>query len=160
MIIFINGSINSGKSTIGKLLIKSLPNTALVEFDSIRAMFEWMPLEKAISITIDLGINLIKDFVKHNMSVVVPYPTSEQGYKLITERLSDLNQKIYFFTLAPKLEEILKDRGTRKLNEWEEGRIKHHYNIGIHNPSFGIIVDNTKQTPEETVKEILTKINI
>ena len=65
---------------------------------------------------------------------------------------------MYFFTLAPKLETILTNRGSRELNDLERERIKHHYDIGIHNPSFGIIIDNTNQTPEETTKDILAKI--
>ena len=155
MIIFINGSINSGKTTVSKLLADRLSKVALVEFDDIRNMFSWMPLEEAIPITLDIGINLIKDLVKNNMSVIVSYPLSKKDYDLINERLSDINQKIYFFTLSPKLEEILKDKGSRKLTKWEIERIKYHYSTGIHNPSFGITIDNTHKTPEETVEEIL-----
>ncbi|MFA6076952.1 MAG: hypothetical protein WC735_02650 [Candidatus Paceibacterota bacterium] len=158
MIIFINGSINSGKTTVSKLLVSHFPKTALIELDDIRDMFSWMPLEEAIPITINLGINLIKDFVKKNMSVIVSYPLSQKNYDYITNKLKDTEVKKYFFTLAPKLEKILTNRGTRKLTKWEEERIKHHYDIGIHNPSFGIVIDNTDQTPEETTKEILGNI--
>ncbi|KKQ18786.1 MAG: hypothetical protein US33_C0045G0005 [Parcubacteria group bacterium GW2011_GWC1_36_9] len=158
VIIFINGSINSGKTTVSKLLTGHLPKTAFIELDDIRNMFNWMPLEEAIPITIDLGVNLIKDFVKKDMSVIVSYPLSQKNYNSITEKLSDINQRKYFFTLSPKLEKILENRGPRRLTKWEKERIKHHYDIGIHNPLFGIIIDNTNQTPDETVKEILKNI--
>ena len=71
MIIFLNGSINSGKSTIAKLLVKAMPNAAIVEIDALREMINWMP---------------------------------------------------------------------------------------IHAPSFGTVINNTKQTPEETTEEILKNI--
>jgi adenylate kinase family enzyme len=159
MIIFINGSINSGKTTVSKLLASRLSNIALVELDDIRNMFSWMPLEEAIPITLDIGINLIKDLVKNNMSVIVSYPLSQKNYDLIIKKLSGIKQKIYFFTLAPKLEKVIKNRGSRKLTKSEKGRIKYHYDIGIHNPSFGITIDNTNQTPEETVEEILKNLD-
>jgi len=38
MIIFLNGSINSGKSTVAKLLIKGLSNCALLEIDVFHEM--------------------------------------------------------------------------------------------------------------------------
>jgi hypothetical protein len=44
------------------------------------------------------------------------------------------------------------------LTDWERQRIQHHYNIGIHKPNFGEIIDNTDQAPEETAKLILNKI--
>jgi len=73
--------------------------------------------------------------------------------------LKDVDTKIYIFTLAPKLEKALTNRGTRELDDWEKERIQHHYNIGIPNPSFGEIIDNSDQAPEETADHILNKIS-
>ena len=42
MILFINCSINSGKSTIAKLLAKKIKNSAILEIDFLRAMINWM----------------------------------------------------------------------------------------------------------------------
>lgn len=42
MIIFINGSINAGKSTVAEKLAKKFDKPALVEIDNIGAFFEWM----------------------------------------------------------------------------------------------------------------------
>jgi hypothetical protein len=72
--------------------------------------------------------------------------------------LKDLDEKIFVFTLAPKLDKVLTNRGARELDDAERERIKHHYNIGIANPTFGEIIDNSEQTPEETAKFILNKI--
>ena len=158
MIIFLNGSINAGKTTVAKLLANKIPDTAIVEIDSLRAMIEWMPIEKAVPINLENTISVIKNFTKRNLNIVVPYPLSQKNYDFVVNELKDINTKMYFFTLAPKLETILTNRGSRELNDLERERIKHHYDIGIHNPSFGIIIDNTNQTPEETTKDILAKI--
>ena len=158
MIIFINGSINSGKSTVSKILAKELPNIALIEIDVLREMIDWMPLEKSILINLDNSISLIENFSRKGLDVIVVYPLSQKNYEYITSKIKDLNEKIYCFTLAPKLEKALSNRGTRDLNELETERIKHHYDIVIHTPSFGEIIDNSEQSPEETAKIILDKI--
>jgi len=158
MIIFINGSINSGKSTVTKLLARELPNTALIEIDVLREMIEWMPLEKAIPLNLENAVSLIRNFAKRNLNVIVPYPMSLKNYDYMMASLGDLGVMISVFTLAPKLEKVLTNRGTRELTDWERQRIQHHYDTDIHKPNFGEIIDNTEQTPEETVKIILNKI--
>jgi hypothetical protein len=159
MIIFINGSINSGKSTIAKLLAESLGNTANIEVDKIRNFVDFMPLEQSIPINLKNTVDLIKNFVENGLNVVIPYPLSQKNYEYFVDKLKDIDTKIWVFTLAPKLEKVLLNRGNRELDEWEISRIKHHYEVGIHNPSFGEIIDNSDQLPEETTKIILDIIN-
>ncbi len=158
MIIFLNGSINSGKSTVAKLLAKKIPNAATVEIDAFREMIDWMPIDTAVPINLENAIAVIRNFTKHGISCIVPYPLSEKNHAYIADALSDLGTAIHYFTLAPSIETALSDRGARKLDDPERERIKHHYTIGIHTPSFGMIIDNTEQTPEETTKEILNNI--
>lgn len=158
MIIFLNGSINSGKTTVAKILTDKISNTALLEIDNLRQMINWMPLEEAIPINLENSISLIKNFSNRRLNVIVPYPLSQKNYNFIMDGLKDLDTKIYFFTLAPKLEKVLTNRGNRELNDSEKERIKYHYNIGIHKPTFGEIIDNEEQTPEETAELILEKI--
>lgn len=158
MIIFINGSINSGKSTVTKLLVKELSNTALIEIDVLREIIEWMPLEEAIPLNLENALTLIRNFIARDLNVIVPYPLSQKNFDYFTAGLKDLDIETHVFTLAPKLEKALTNRGTRELTDWERQRIQHHYDIGIHKPTFGEIIDNTDQTPEETVKIILNKI--
>ncbi|MEI7688615.1 MAG: hypothetical protein WCI91_00340 [Candidatus Nomurabacteria bacterium] len=159
MIIFINGSINSGKTTVSKILAYKLSNVALIEIDSLREMIDWMPLNEAIPINLENTISLIKNFSNKNLNTIIPYPLSKKNYDFILNELKDINTKIYTFTLAPKLETVLINRGTRELDDSERERIKYHYNIGIHKPIFGEIIDNSNQTPEETANFILSKIS-
>ncbi len=158
MLIFINGSINSGKSTVTKLLVKELPKTALIEVDVFHEMIEWMPIDEAIPLNLENALTVIRNFTNRGLNVIVPYPLSQRNYDYFITGLKDLEVETHVFTLAPKLEKTLTNRGTRELTDWEKGRIQHHYDIGIHKPNFGEIINNTDQTPEETVKVILNKI--
>lgn len=158
MIIFINGSINAGKTTIAKILANKLSNSALLEIDVFHTMIEWMPIDQAVPINLENAISVIKNFSNRGLNVIVPYPVSQKNYDYIMNCLKDIDTNIYFFTLSPKIEKTLTNRGTRELNDWERERIKHHYDIGINSPSFGEIIDNSEQTPEETTEIILSKI--
>ena len=159
MIIFLNGSINSGKSTVAKLLAAQLPRTALVEVDVLRNMIDWMPIDEAIPINLENAVALVRNFANNDLNVLVPYPLSEKNHAYVVESLKDVTTKIFFFTLAPRLEKVLSNRGHRELNEWERSRIRHHYDIGIPKPSFGIIIDNSEQTAEETAGIIKAKVS-
>jgi len=158
MIILLNGSINSGKSTIAKLLAKKIKQSALIEIDSFRDMIGWMPLDKSIPLNLKNAVSVIKNFSENDITSIVPYPLSQKNYDYLLKELEITKEKICAFTLSPKLESVIKNRGKRKLTEQEIERIKYHYSIGINKPSFGDIIDNTNQTPEETAKIIYAKI--
>ena len=160
MIIFINGSINSGKTTVANILVAKIPKTAHIEIDSLRRFISWMSLDESIPINLENTASIIKNFVKSELNVVVTYPLSQKNYDYLLGQLADLNEKIYAFTLNPKLNVVLTKRGTRKIVGSEKKRIKYHYKIGINNPSFGEVIDNSNQTPEETVKIILDSIGL
>ncbi|MDD2274683.1 MAG: hypothetical protein PHI91_02640 [Candidatus Pacebacteria bacterium] len=158
MIIFINGSINSGKSTIARLLADKLGNSALLEIDSLRNFIEWMPLEEAIPINLENTVAIIKVFVKNNINVIIPYPLDKENYNYLISELDQFKNDLHTFTLSPRLEVILRNRGSRELTDWERERINYHYNTGINNPDFGIIIDNSEEAPKETVSKILQMV--
>jgi hypothetical protein len=155
MIVLISGSINSGKSTTAKIVAARLGNTAVVEVDKLREFIEWMPLEESIPINLENAVSVTRNFRRLGLNVVVPYPLSENNYEYLTNELKEYIGEIKAFTLDPTLPVALSKRGSRDLTDWEKERIKHHYAIGIHRPSFGMVLDNSKETPEETSRQIL-----
>lgn len=157
MIILINGSINSGKSTIARKLADKIPSSTVLEIDVLRNFIKDVPLNEAIPINLENAITLTKNFVKHNFNVIIPYPLSQKSYDFLAKGFKDTKQKIYTFTLNPKIEIALSDRGSRR-DKWETERIKYHYKIKINNPDFGNIIDNSNQAPEETAAQILELI--
>jgi hypothetical protein len=160
MIIFINWSINSGKSTVARLLTQKIPQTANIEIDSLRHFIDWVEINKAIPINLENAVLLIKNFINHWYNVVIPYPISQTNYEYFQEELAEYKKDLYVFTLAPNIQKAQTSTAERTISDWEYKRIQHHYDIWIHNPSFWTIIDNTNQTPEETVNEILRYIAI
>ena len=158
MVIFINGSINAGKSTVARLVAQKLGETVVLEVDALRDMIPWVPLEKSIPINLENVVSLIKNFRRAGFNVVVPYPLSRGNFEFLKEKLGPDIADCQFFTLSPQLDIAANDRGDRKLNDWEKERVKYHYSVGIHKPDFGEIIDNTSQTPEETADLVVKKI--
>lgn len=156
MIIFINGSINSGKSTVAKLLSEKMKNTAVVEVDRFHEFIPWMSASESVLINLENAVLVIRNFYKRGFNVIVPYPLSKTNYDYLMEELKDIADNISIFTLNPDLEEVLKNRGNRELTEAEKEKIKYHYSIGINNPTFGKVIDNTSQTPAETAENVLS----
>lgn len=154
MIIFISGSINSGKTTIANLLKKEFPRTAHIEVDTLREMVDWMPLDDAIPLNLKNTLSLTLNFIKEDINVIITYPLTKTEYEYFNKKLP-LEVQRFFFTLNPRLDYALSNRGLRVLTEREIERIKYHYSTGVNNPGFGITIDNTMQTPKETVSDML-----
>lgn len=157
MIIFLSGSINSGKTTIANLLKNELPHTAHIEVDDLSAKVDFLPLEESIPLNLKNTLSLTMNLLKENMNVIITYPLSKEEYEFFNRHLPADEQR-FFFTLNPAIEKALSNRGTRELTVWEKERIKFHYSSGVNNPGFGITLDTTLHTPQDTVDEILYHI--
>ena len=160
-IININGPINSGKSTISKLLEKELPNALFIEVDDLLSDEE----QEKLGLKMEQGwqertnrLAKIVNAEKQNKAydnIVFAYPISENLYNE-WKLWQDENTKFINITLAPKLEVCLTNRGTRELEEAEKHRIVQMYAEGYHNRAYSdLIIDNSVQTPSETLDTIL-----
>lgn len=158
MIILISGPINAGKTTIGRALSASLPQTAHVEVDTLREFVPFLPLEEAIPINLENAATIARNFVRRGFGVVLTYPLGQADYDYLLDAFTDLSVPIHTFILGPTLATALADRGARLLSEHERRRIREQYNDGRHRGPFGIRLDTTAQTPAETVATILHHI--
>ncbi len=143
---------------MAKLLAQRIPNTALLEVDALRDMISWMLLEDSITLNLRNTVSLIKNFVNDGLNVVVPYPLSKENHSFLMVELDSVSVPIHVITLSPSLEIAQSDRGARSLSDAERKRIKYHYGSGIARPPFSTIIDNSHQTPEETVEAILNVV--
>ena len=160
MIIFLSGSINSGKSTIAKILIKRMPNCVNLEVDKICEFVDHIEKKEIEDIIFENVISLIKDYTKHGLNVIVSYPLSNGRFDYLESHLKESDPSIYLFTLNPRLEIAMSERGERKAKTIDSERVKFHYKIGINKLDKGINIDNSDQTPMETTNVILGYLNI
>ncbi len=152
--IWISGSINSGKSTIAKILSKEL-KMAVIELDAFSQFVEnFLSFEEYLKLNYEIFFEIVGVYNKRNIGVIIVYPIGEEKYTELKDRLNTFQ----IFAIDPTLEVVLTDRGERKLSEQERERIKYHYEKNIHNPSFGVRIETKDNPPEEIAKEIISKI--
>lgn len=152
MLIFISGSINSGKTTASKLLAERL-GAAFINVDDLNDTIPNFNLGTDLDKSMDLAIATINELSDQGKDVVANYVVREKDWKRFEHEIKTQPQIV--ITLAPKLEVAQSKRGDRGLTEWEVARVKHHYDIGIASPKFGHIIDNSKLSINETVDKIL-----
>lgn len=154
--IWVNGTINSGKSTVSKILGKEL-KMAVIEIDRFTdCVRDWMPLPEAFALNVALIPDIVAMYEKHGVGVIIPYPLSSKNYEELQEILKDF----LVVTVDPSIEIALTDRGDRKLGDWERERIKTHYEMGIPFLPYGIRIETHEINADETAREITRHINI
>lgn len=161
IILNINGPINAGKSTVSKILEQKLENALFIEVDNLMSDTE----EKELGLSMREGwrerLNrldkIIEQRKKENFRYIIfAYPMDEENYRRWC-KFTDLNTVFLNITLAPRIEVCLQNRGTRNLTEWEQKRIKDMYEANFHAPLHSdLIIDNSQQTPQQTVAVIKT----
>ena len=108
--------------------------------------------------SMDLAISSINSHTKQGSDVVANYVVRQKDYDRFEKEVETQPQIVV--TLAPRLEVAQSKRGDRKLSEWEVSRVKHHYDTGIASPKFGLIIDNSDLSVDETVNQIISMISL
>jgi len=155
-VLLLNGSINAGKTTVARQLCHLLPHTAHVEVDDLNAFIHWMPLEESIPINLRCAVAVGRIFLEEGLNVVISYPLGDHDHQFMVDEFH--GYPVHTFTLSPPLSVARSNRGARALTPWEYERIGVHYATGIATPGFGVTIDNSSQTPEETALAILSYI--
>ncbi len=160
MIIIIDGSINSGKTTVSGLIASMVPNTAHVEVDSLRHFVHWLPLEEAIPISLENAASVALNLVARGMHVVIDYPLGAEDHQYLVDRLAKTAEMVHTFTLSPSLSVAVENRGNRELSARAKRRIREQYEYRKSHSPVGLPIDNTHQTPEETAETIVKELGL
>lgn len=152
MLIFISGSINSGKTTTSKLLAERL-SWSYINVDDLTDKVVGFDIYTHLDLAMDLGIDAINAAADSGKDVVANFVIRKEDFARFEHEIH--TQPQIFITLSPSLEIAQSQRGGRVLTEWEIKRIKAHYDDGIATPEYGYIVNNSSLTPEETVDKII-----
>ena len=136
-----------------------LPRSAHVEGDALRHFVTWLPLDEAVPITEQNIAVVSKTFLSASFNVIVDYPFYKPDYERLCKILSGSATFTQAFVLSPPLRVAQRRRGDRELSQREVDRIAFHYRTNLHNPGFGVRIDNSEQTPSETAEVILRHLN-
>lgn len=155
MVILLNGSINAGKTTVGKYIASSGLGIAHIEVDSLREFIRWMPLEDSIAVNLENAACVAINFHHRNIDSIITCPLSEDDYQYLGSVFSKEGISYKSIALNPGMSELKKNRGFRDLTEWELNRIDELLVEGSVNPSFGVVINNANLSVEETANKVL-----
>jgi adenylate kinase family enzyme len=158
VIILLNGSVNSGKTTVAEAIVARSIGFAHIEVDSLRDFIRWMPLEETIELNLQNAITIATNFHSKHISSVISYPLSKSDFEFIKDLLNDSSIEVHAVALYPGIDQLKTNRGNRELSEWEVNRIDELHRMGVTKPDFGTIIDNSSQTVEETVDSVLNTV--
>lgn len=159
MIIVLDGPINAGKSTVGAKLVAQLPHAVHIEVDHLRHFAGVLTLNQAIPYALADAASLAAAWTGRGFHVVISWPIERANLHHLSAVAAESGATLFVFTLLPRLEVVLRDRGRRRLTAREKDRIKEMY-AGMYAPgrAAGIVIDNSDQTPDETVQVIVSHV--
>jgi hypothetical protein len=149
-IICINGSINSGKSTIAQLLATRLPDARFVEGDDHDG--HDLPFDQMIAHAVR---RLAAEISEANETLVVAYPLREEDYTVLRDAAAGRGLQLRVITLSPPLDVVLGKRGARDLSDGERARIREMYDEGYQDRRFSDLVITGAPTPDVVVETIV-----
>ena len=154
--IWISGSINSGKSTIAKLLSDKIPNGINIELDLLSHFDNKLSIENKANFIIQDALDLARNWLNRNRLPILNWPIWGEGSEFMIAYAKQLKIEPVIINLIPNIEIVKTNRGERELTEWELNRIDYMHQTGnINNPAYGFCIDNGHLTPDETVEIII-----
>lgn len=157
-IIWINGSINAGKSTIAAALHSKIRKSVNIELDHLRHFAENDKLESIAEYIIKDALEQAKKWSQRGYLPILTWPLiGDDG--IMFEYAEKIGLEPIVVNLVPQKDSIKRNRGGRELTEWEMNRIDYMYENNVHKPKFGTSINNTHQTVDETLAEVMKIIS-
>lgn len=161
-LIIIDGPMGSGKTTIGRLLHKELPRTAILSTDAIKFFIsDFERGERDNAIAVSVLIQMCKEYVKQGINILLPQGFWKKEYMdPYIAFAKEHNLEIFIYQLEAPREVLLsriavrptpagrtpvpQDRVLRNLQTWEDNKFQ-----------VGKVFNTEQLTPEDIVKLML-----
>jgi chloramphenicol 3-O-phosphotransferase len=133
IVVVLNGPINAGKTTVGKALAAAIDDAAFIDGDD-----NGLPDGAPLDVIIEASLRRLSSEIAANPAgvLVLAYPLREADHARLEAAAEAAGRRLWTVTLAPPIEVVLGDRGDRRLDDWERGRIREMYAEGYHDRAF------------------------
>lgn len=153
-VVFINGPINSGKTTAASILAREIPDCVYLDGDHLVEQ-EKISLEDWINSTIRKVAEESLSLVRKGKLPIIAFPLRDKDWEMISGFFARHAIQPICITLSPSLETVLSQRLDRQLHDWESKRIEEMYNEGYQSRAFSdLIIQNDNESPQETGSKI------
>jgi len=167
-LLVITGLMASGKSTVAQLLAERFTKSVHLRGDAFRRMIVNGAVEMSaqasdeamnqLKLRYDISIQVALAYLKAGFRVVLQDNYYGEALSYIMSGFRSVNTRL--FVLNPTLETIKRREAQRNKNGYHLYDIQALYNAFQRTtPRLGCWIDNSLQSPEETVIEILKQMN-
>jgi len=155
IVIVLNGSINSGKTTTGRALAALLPGARFIDGDD-HGIPDSVPFQQMI----DRAVLWIADQIiaATDPVLVIAYPMRDSDFARLQAACAARHARLFVATLAPSLAVALTNRGTRELDDGERARIHEMYAEGYPTRAFSDVIITDQATPEQTAAMLALRL--
>lgn len=150
-VICLNGTINAGKSTVGRALAAALPDADFVEGDD-HGVPEGTPFLEMLEIAVARLAQAIEQ--SQRRFLVLAYPLRDEDFGRLSTAARKRGARLSVVTLAPPLSVVLSKRGDRVLSDGELARVREMVEEGYAERSFSDLVLGEVAGVEETVRRV------
>ncbi len=149
MVIWLNGTVGAGKSTVGQTFAAVLPGAAYVDGDDYAGPSH-SPRVLRWRVALDVLLRLIARPGRTKI-LVVAYPLRGPDHARLRAACGRARRVLTVVTLAPPLTTTLCGRGGRKLDVGEHARVREMRSEGYHCRRFAAFtLPNTRPPPAHT----------
>lgn len=155
IVICLNGSINSGKTTIGRALAAALRDAAFIDGDDHDA-----PDNVEFDVMLDIALSRLEREIAgaRVAHLVIAYPLRDEDHARLAAAAAARGARLFVATLAPPLDVVLADRGERKLDDEERERVRQMYDEGYADRSFSRVILRQPAAPSALVQTLRAAI--
>jgi hypothetical protein len=153
-VIWLNGTIGSGKSAVGAALAKLLPHARFLDGDDFAGhehlpdLVRWRMAVNALLLEVRWGGRF--------GAIVVAYPLEVNEYRRLRADCARAHRALLVVILAPPLALTLRGRGGRVLGPWERARVREMWSEGYHHRPFAsVTLRNTQAPAARTARRII-----
>jgi hypothetical protein len=153
-VVWLNGTVGSGKSVVGRALAASLPGAKFMDGDWYAGP-RHLPEARRWRMALDVLLAAVLRSRGTGM-LVVAYPLDLPGYRALRARCARAHTALLVVNLAPPLPMTLRGRGGRLLSRAETARIRAMRAKGYHRRPFAALtLPNADPPASRTARTIL-----
>ncbi len=153
-VIWLNGTIGSGKSAVGAALAHLIPYARYLDGDDYVGS-EGLPNVRPWRMAVDALLRAIIQLGRFK-TLVIAYPLDVRDYSRLRAACGKARRGLLVVNLAPPLNMILRGRGGRLLEPWERNRVRVMRSEGYHRRPFASLsLPNVVSPPARTARRVL-----
>jgi hypothetical protein len=156
-VIWLNGTVGSGKSTVGRALADIMPRAVFRDGDDYAGP-EHFPSRVRWRMALDALLRVVAWPGRFRV-IVIAYPLESSGYARLRAISGRAHHKLVVVNLATPLATTLRGRGGRQLGAEERARVRVMRSEGYHKRPFAsLTLPNARRPAARTARLILSRL--